>query len=69
VLATAMLPLWRLLCSAPPPDPHRVSPVNERTKAELVELAQPLQIEGASRMTKDELVRAVQSASRVGQRS
>jgi hypothetical protein len=43
--------------------------LNERTKAELVELAQPLQIEGASRMTKDELVRAVRSASRARQRS
>jgi hypothetical protein len=29
VLATAMFPLWRLLCSAPPPNPHRVSPVTE----------------------------------------
>ena len=45
------------------------APLNERTKAELVELAQPLQIEGASRMTKDELVRAVRSASRARQRS
>jgi hypothetical protein len=34
-----------------------------------VELAQPLQIEGASKMTKDELVRAVRSASRARQRS
>jgi hypothetical protein len=45
------------------------APLNERTKAELVELAQPLQIEGASRMTKDQLVRAVRSASRARQRS
>ena len=43
--------------------------LSERTKAELVELAQPLQIEGASRMTKDELVQAVGSASRARQRS
>jgi hypothetical protein len=34
-----------------------------------VELAQPLQIEGASTMTKDELVRAMQRASRARQRS
>ena len=43
--------------------------LSERTKAELVELAQPLQIEGASRMTKDQLVRAIRSASRARQRS
>jgi hypothetical protein len=48
------------------PIPPRLS---ERAKAELVELAQPLQIQGASRMTKDELVRAIQSASRARQRS
>jgi hypothetical protein len=48
------------------PLPARLS---ERTKAELVELAEPLQIQGASRMTKDELVRAVRSASRARQRS
>jgi hypothetical protein len=48
------------------PTPARLS---EHTKAELVELAQPLQIQGASRMTKDELVRAVRSASRARQRS
>ena len=41
------------------PTPARLS---EHTKAELVELAQPLQIQGASRMTKDELVRAVRRA-------
>jgi hypothetical protein len=33
VLATTMVPLWRLFCSAPPPDPHRVSPVNEALSA------------------------------------
>jgi hypothetical protein len=48
------------------PIPVRLS---EHTKAELVELAQPLQIQGASRMTKDQLVRSIRSASRARQRS
>jgi hypothetical protein len=48
------------------PIPARLS---EHTKAELVELARPLQIENASRMTKDQLVRAIRSASRARQRS
>ena len=43
--------------------------LSEHTKAELVELAQPLQIDGASRMTKDQLVRAIRSASRARKRS
>ena len=38
--------------------------LGNHTRAELLELAQPLGIQGASRMTKDQLVRAVRSASR-----
>ena len=36
----------------------------DHTKAELVTLAQPLQIQGAARMNKEQLVRSIQRASR-----
>ncbi len=38
--------------------------LTEHTKAELLQLAQPLEISGASRMTKTELIKAIRSASR-----
>ena len=40
----------------------------DHTKAELLELAQPLDIPGAARMNKGELVRAIRRASRAQQR-
>jgi hypothetical protein len=48
---------------------RRTPPLDQYTKAELLELARPLRIGGASRMTKDQLVRAVRSGSRRRQRS
>ena len=39
--------------------------LNELTKAELADLAESLGVTGASRMTKDELIKAVRRASRV----
>ncbi len=41
----------------------------EHTKGELLELAQPLEVPGASRMTKADLVKAIRSASRAQARS
>jgi hypothetical protein len=38
--------------------------LNEHTKAELLDIAHPLEIQGAARMTKDQLVRSIQRASR-----
>ena len=41
----------------------------DHTKAELLELAEPLEIHGGARMTKDQLVRAIRSASRAKARA
>ncbi len=43
--------------------------LTEHTKAELLELAHPLQIHGAARMTKDQLVRSIQRTSRARTRT
>jgi len=41
----------------------------EHTKAELIDIAAPLQIQGAARMTKDQLVRSIRRASRAAVRN
>jgi len=46
--------------------PERLS---EHTKAELLDIAHPLEIQGAGRMTKDQLVRSIQRASRAKART
>ena len=43
--------------------------LDERTKAELLDIAHPLQISGAARMSKDQLVRSIQRASRAKTRT
>jgi colicin import membrane protein len=43
--------------------------LNEHTKAELLDIAHPLEIQGAGRMTKDQLVRSIQRASRAKTRA
>jgi hypothetical protein len=43
--------------------------LTDYTKAELVDIAQPLEITGASRMPKSQLVRAIRTASRAKPRT
>ncbi len=45
-----------------PPEPHWASVSAESSKAELYEVAKELDIEGRSKMTKDELLRAIRAA-------